>query len=153
MSGTDELFPDATQHPGVAVSPAVGGESAPLRRRRALGVAALILSLLAVLGDLIGIVVAFVALAGAVTSVGDTLNNVDNSLGTFIGVIVLEFAVYIGGVVFGLLAIVLGLIAAVGRRGCAAGIIGVVLGTIVVVTHVVLGLVIGSSGSVPGVTN
>jgi hypothetical protein len=143
-AGTDALFPDASEHPVVAFDRPAS--------RRGLGIAALILGVLAVLGDLVGIVVAFVALAGAVTHPGETLGNVDNSLGAFLGVIVLEFAVYGGGIVFGLLAVLLGVIAAVRRRGRVVGLVGAILGALVVVSHAVLGIVIGTSGNVPGVT-
>jgi hypothetical protein len=156
-SGTDELFPGATEHPGVAapVGTPPPGAVAPVSPpiRRGLGVSALILGILAVLGDLIGIVVAFIALAGAVTHVGETLSNVDNSLGAFLGVIVLEFVVFGGGILFGLLAVVLGIIAAIRRRGRAAGIVGIVLGALVLLSHLGLAIVIGTSGNVPGVTS
>jgi hypothetical protein len=145
-SGTDELFPDATEHAEVRLP------AAPTARP-GVGRAALILGILAVLGDLIGIVVAVIALASAVTHVNETLNNVDNSLGAFIGVIVLEFAVYGGGILLGLIAVGLGIIAALRRRGRVTGIVGAALGALVVISHVIFGLVIGSSGNLPGVTN
>jgi hypothetical protein len=145
-SGTDELFPGATEHAAVPLP------AAPTARP-GIGRAALILGILAVLGDLIGIVVAMIALATAVTHVSETLSNVDNSLGAFLGVVVLEFAVYGGGIVLGLIAVGLGVIAAVRRRGRATGIVGAALGGLVVISHVTFGLVIGSSGNLPGVTN
>src|SRR3954447_21008901 len=79
MSGTDDLFPDATPLPGAAVPPPppvtgdsgvapAGGAPAAAPRRRGVGAAAFVLGLLAILGDLIGIVVALFTLLGAVTN-------------------------------------------------------------------------------------
>lgn len=140
MMGTDELFPDAIEH------------SATPAPRRALGIAAFLLGLLALLGDLLGIVVAVVTLARAATHGDQTLSNVDNSLGAVIGVIVLELVVFIGGIVCGLLALVFGILAAIRRRGRVLGAFGAVFGLFVLITHLVLAIVISSSGNVPGVT-
>lgn len=147
MSGTDELFPDATPLPGAAVAPT----AAP--RRRGIGAAAFVLGLLAILGDLIGITVALFTLLGAMTNLGQTLTNVDNSLGAFLGVIILEFAVFFGGILFAVLAVILGIVAAARNRGRVLGIFGVIFGLAVLVTHLVLGITVATSGNVPGVTN
>lgn len=164
MSGTDELFPDAPPLPGAAVPPAppVAAEPAPgaaaaaptaTPRRRGLGVAAFVLGLLAILGDLIGVTVALFTLLGAVTNLGQTLTNVDNSLGAFLGVIILEFLVFFGGIVFAVLAVILGIVAAVRNRGRVLGVFGVIFGLAVLATHLVLGITVATSGNVPGVTN
>lgn len=161
MSGTDDLFPDATQHPGAAVPPGASGPlgagmerpSTVAPRRRGIGVAAFILGALALLGDLIGIIVAGVTLAGTFANLGSQLTNIDNSLGSLIGVIVVEFLVFFGGVLFGLLAVIIGIVAAVRNRGRAFGIFGVIFGLIVLISHVGLGVVIATSGNVPGVTS
>lgn len=159
MSGTDELFPEATPVPGAIVpppppqapaEPAAAATSAP--RRRGIGAAAFVLGLMAILGDLIGIVVALFTLLGAVTHPGQTLTNVDSSLGAFLGVIILEFLVFFAGIVFAVLAVILGIVAAVRNRGRVLGIFGVIFGIVVLVTHTALGIAATTSGNVPGVT-
>jgi hypothetical protein len=164
MSGTDELFPDATPLPGAAVPPpppvayepgaeAPGQAPAPAPRRRGIGTAAFVLGLLAILGDLIGLIVAFFTLLGAVTHIGETLTNVDNSLGAFLGVIILEFIVFFGGILFAALAVILGIVAAVRNRGRVLGIFGVIFGVVVLVSHIVFGIYVTTQGNVPGVTS
>jgi len=162
MPGTDDLFPDATPLPGVAVPPpppvaaqpgaGAPGAAAGVPRRRGIGAAAFVLGLLAILGDLIGLIVAFFTLLGAVTHLGQTLTNVDNSLGAFLGVIILEFIVFFGGILFALLAVILGIVATVRNRGRVLGIFGVIFGLVVLVTNVSFGIFIATSGNVPGVT-
>lgn len=160
MSGTDDLFPDATPLPGAAVPPAppVVPESGPaaetvVTRRRGTGAAAFVLGLLAILGDLIGIVVALFTLLGSITHLGETLSNVDNSLGAFLGVIILEVIVYFGGIVFGLLAVILGIVAAARNRGRVLGVFGVIFGLVILVSHIAFGISVATSGNVPGVTS
>jgi len=160
MSGTDDLFPDAEQLPGAAVPPAPPAAPAPSAappteapRRRGIGTAAFILGLLAILGDIVGIAIALFTLLGAVTNLGQTLTNVDNSLGAFLGVIILEFLVFFGGILFAVLAVILGIVAAVRNRGRVLGVFGVIFGIAVLAAHTVLGITIASSGNVPGVTS
>ena len=163
MSGTDELFPDATPLPGAAVPPAPpvydgsatgpGATAVAAPRRRGMGAAAFVLGLLAILGDLIGLAVAFFTLLGSVTHLGETLTNVDNSLGAFLGVIILEFIVFFGGILFAVLALILGLVAAVRNRGRVLGIFGVIFGIGVLLAHIAFYVTISTSGNVPGVTS
>ena len=123
-------------------------------RRRGIGVAAFVLGLLAILGDLIGVTVALFTLLGAVTDLPHTLTNVDNSLGAFLGVIILEFLVFFAGILFALLAVILGIVAAARNRGRVLGVFGVIFGLAVLATHVALGISIATSGgNVPGVTS
>lgn len=171
MSGTDDLFPDATPLPGAAVppappvydgpaaGPAAGPASSPgaaavaAPRRRGMGAAAFVLGLLAILGDLIGLAVAFFTLLGSVTHLGETLSNVDNSLGAFLGVIILEFIVFFGGILFAVLALILGLVAAVRNRGRVLGIFGMIFAIGVLLAHIAFYVAISTSGNVPGVTS
>jgi hypothetical protein len=164
MAGTDELFPDAVRLPGAAVPPppppgaaASGyGSMAPrpqVRRRRGLGVAAFVLGLLAVVGDLIGIAVALFTVLNAVTHLGRTVTNIDDSLGSILGVVVLEFLVFFGGIVFAVIAVILGIIAVVNNRGRVLGIFGLIFGIGVLVAHLMLGMSIAGSGNVPGLTS
>ena len=162
MSGTDDLFPDATPLPGAAVppappvaaEPAVDAAPTVARRRRGLGAAAFVLGLLAILGDLIGVTVALFTLLGAIGNLGQLLTtNVDNSLGAFLGVIILEFLVFFGGILFAVLAVILGIVAAARNRGRVLGVFGVIFGLLVLVTHLVLGISLATSGTVPGVTS
>jgi len=165
MSGTDDLFPDATPLPGAVVPPpaspfaepapgapvgAVAQAAAP--RRRGIGAAAFVLGLLAILGDLIGFIVAIFTLLGAVTHLGQTLTNVDNSLGAFLGVIILEYLVFFGGILFAVLAVILGIVAAVRNRGRVLGVFGVIFGLAVLATHIALAITVATSNNVPGVT-
>lgn len=160
MSGTDDLFPGAAKLPGAAVPPPPPATRVPSSasqsgapRRRGIGTAAFILGLLAVLGDVVGILIALFTLLGAVTNLGQTLTNVDNSLGAVLGVIILEFLVFFGGILFAVLAVILGIVAGVRNRGRVLGIFGVIFGAVVLATHLVLGISIATSGNVPGVTS
>ena len=164
MSGTDDLFPDATPLPGAAVPPpppgavepgdaALGSAPVVAPRRRGVGAAAFVLGLLAILGDLIGIVVGLFTVLGAVTNIGDTIANVDNSLGAFLGVIILEFIVFFGGILFAALAVILGIVATVRNRGRVLGIFGVIFGLVVLIGHIALWISIAMSGNVPGLTS
>ena len=167
MSGTEDLFPDATPLPGAAVPPpppmqdgsaaaVPGAASAPavaMPPRRGIGVAAFVLGLLAILGDLIGIVVALFSVLGAVTNLDQTLTNVDGSLGAFLGVIILEFIVFFGGILFAALALILGIVAAVRNRGRVLGIFGAIFAVGVLIAHIALYVTISTSGNVPGLTN
>jgi len=160
MSGTDDLFPDAAQLPGAAVPPPApvsrgtsDAQQTVAPRRRGIGTAAFVLGLLAVLGDLVGVTVALFTLLGAVTNLGQTLTNVDNSLGAFLGVIIVEFLVFFGGILFALLAVILGIVAAARNRGRVLGIFGVIFGLAVLAVHLVLGITVATSGNVPGVTS
>ncbi|MEP6842493.1 MAG: hypothetical protein ABJA11_03160 [Pseudolysinimonas sp.] len=157
MSGTDDLFPDAAQLPGAVVPATPAPPSAPTLavapRRRGLGTAAFTLGLLAILGDVVGILVAIVTLVGSVTNLGETVSNIDSSLGTFLGVIVLEFVLFFGGILFAAVAVILGIVAAVRKRGRVLGVFGVIFGAIVLISHVGLSVVVATSGNVPGVTS
>jgi len=165
MSGTDELFPDATPLPGAAVPPpppvtgepgdaAPGAAPAPARRRRGIGAAAFVLGLLAILGDLIGVAIALFALMGALGNVGQILStNIDNSLGALLGVVVVELIVFFGGILFGGLAVILGIVAAARNRGRVLGVFGVIFGLVVLLSHVALWISTAMSGNVPGVTS
>ena len=167
MSGTDDLFPDATPLPGAAVPPAppVYDGSAGLATgpgatatavaapRRGIGAAAFVLGLLAILGDLIGLAVAFFTLLGSLSNLGETVTNVDNSLGAFLGVIILEFIVFFGGILFAVLALILGLVAAVRNRGRVLGIFGAIFAIGVLIAHIAFYVAVTTSGNVPGVTN
>jgi hypothetical protein len=161
MSGTDDLFPDATEHPAAAVpatpTPAAPGTvmvpAAPVRRR-GIGVAAFVLGLLALLGDVIGIIIAVVTFASAITDIGTELSNVDDSLGSLLGVIVVEFIFFFGGIIFGLLALILGIVAAVRNRGRVLGVFGVIFGLVILLSHIGLLIAVATSGgNVPGVTS
>ncbi|MES1212081.1 MAG: hypothetical protein ABUT11_00890 [Leifsonia sp.] len=162
MSGTDELFPDAEQHPGALVPPvppsppAVAPAAAPLAtpaRRRGIGAAAFVLGLLAILGDLIGVVVALFTLLGAVTDLRGTFTNIDGSLGAVLGVIILEFIVFFGGILFALLAVILGIVAAARNRGRVLGVFGVVFGVGVLAVHVMILITVTTSNNLPGLSS
>jgi hypothetical protein len=159
MSGTDDLFPDATQHPGAVVPPPPPVASTPdaptvAPRRRGVGAAAFVLGLLAIVGDFIGIVVALFSLLGAITDLPAEVANVDNSLGALLGVIILEIGIFFAGILFALLAVILGIVAAARNRGRVLGIFGVIFGILVLATHLILGISVATSGgNLPGVTS
>ncbi len=112
------------------------------------------LGLLAILGDLIGLIVAFFTVLGAIGNLGQILTtNVDNSLGAFLGVVILAFIVFFGGILFAALAVILGIVAVVRNRGRVLGIFGVIFGLVVLVSHIAFGIYVTTQGNVPGVTN
>jgi len=113
-----------------------------------------VLGLLAILGDLIGVAIALFALMGALGNVGQILStNIDNSLGALLGVVVVELIVFFGGILFGGLAVILGIVAAARNRGRVLGVFGVIFGLVVLLSHVALWISTAMSGNVPGVTS
>jgi hypothetical protein len=166
MSGTDDLFPDAEQHPGALVPPAPPSaapspsaapppSAAPAAppRRRGIGASAFVLGLLAILGDLIGFIVALFTLLGAVTDLRGTFTNIDGSLGAVLGVIILEMIIFFGGILFALLAVILGIVAAARNRGRVLGIFGVIFGIGVLAVHLMILITVATSNNVPGLTS
>jgi hypothetical protein len=152
-TGTDALFPGATAHPAAAVptapAPAVVTSTpvAPSGPRRGIGVAAFVLGLLAMLGDLIAIVLAFIALAGAISNLGATLDDPAHSLGSAIGVLIIIAIAFFGGMLFALLAVILGLVAAIRNRGRVLGVFGVIFGLLILIGHIGVIIAAATSGN------
>jgi len=112
--------------------------AAPLavKRRRGLGAASFILGLLAILGDLAALVIGLIAVAGALTNFSSVLTDPTGSLGSALGVIVIAAVAVFGGLLFALLAVILGLVAAIRNRGRVLGVFGIIFGLIILIGHV-----------------
>ncbi len=133
--------------PAVPAAPAAEVSPAPVAtpRGKGLGVFALILGLLAFLGD---IVLIGIGIAGAINlfqSVSTGNFDISTILLGFGGFIFIAFIGLIVGLIVAVLAILLGIIAAVKNRGRAQGIVGAVFGLLVLFTHgSVLATIFGS---------
>jgi hypothetical protein len=141
---TDPTPSDAPVVPAApAAAPAV--VAAP-RKSRGLGVFALILGLLAFIGD---IVLIGIGIAGAV-NVAQSVTNGTLDLSTLLlgfgGFIFIAFIALIVGLIVAVLAILLGIIAAVKNRGRVQGIFGAIFGFLVLFSHGSVLLTILGSG-------
>jgi len=126
-SGTDELFPDADEH--LPDTPGAGRVARDPSSSRRLGTAALVIALVALLGDLTG------------AGIGYTTLFVESLADDRIGEIAVAIAVVVVIVgldlVLAVLALALGIAAGITRRGRRSGVIGAVLGGALVILHVV----------------
>jgi hypothetical protein len=119
---SDASTPVAVPATVPATETAVAAPAAAPAKGKGLGRFALVLGLLAFIGDIVLIVIAFIGAASAFSSI--TGGNLD-----------------FGSILAGLL----GLIAAITNRGRAPGIIGLILGILVMISHFsVLGAIAGS---------
>lgn len=129
----------ATPDPSAQVVPAE--EALPVRRRRGVGTAALILALLAVIGDIVTVVFAVITF-GAVGGDGDL------GIGAaFLNVGAAAILTLIGGAVLALIALVLGLIALVTGRGRVPGAIGLILALGVLILRALVVIPIIAAGA------
>ena len=112
---------------------------------RGLGIFALILGLLAFIGDIVLIVIAIVGAVGLASSVQAGTFDLTSLLLGLGGLIFAAFIALIGGLIVAALAILLGIIAAVKNRGRVQGVIGTILGLLVLLTHIgILATFLGS---------
>jgi hypothetical protein len=121
MSGTDELFPGADEHPGISL-PSNETPGEPDRGR--LGLVAFLLGMAATVGNISGAatgLAAIVAFVNLIDGSGEGLAHLD-------WVIPFEIGVLVVGVLFGAAALLLGIRAARARRARKLGILGAVLG-------------------------
>jgi hypothetical protein len=128
-----------------AAAPVVVADQ-PVRKSHALGIFALILGLIAFLGD-IGVLVFAVIQIAAFAQTLDFSTGL-TGLAAFAGLALLAFWV---GIAVAALAVLLGLIAAIKNRGRAAGIVGLIFGLLVLITHISIGLSILGAGA--GISN
>jgi hypothetical protein len=129
--------------PAVPTAPEAGAsavvEVAP-RKSRGLGIFAMILGLLAFLGDLVIVVITVVQVVGVVANFDVTNLFSTGGLAALGAFLALLFIAYWGGLIVSALAVLLGLIAAITGRGRAQGVVGLVFGLLVFLSHLVLGL-------------
>jgi len=138
MSGTDEQPVPVHPEPAVPAAPPAAVVAPPVaaKPRRGLGAASFILGLLAIFGDLIALVLGLIAFAGAITNIGGVLNDPTGSLGSAIGVIIVVAIAVFGGLLFALLAVILGLVAAIRNRGRVLGVFGIIFGLLILLGHI-----------------
>lgn len=146
---TDVTPPPAapSEPPAVPVAaPAEVVVVAPRKKSGALGGFALILAILAILGDIVVIIFGIVTLATAVN--GFDLSTFEfgpilAALGAFAAIAVFAF---FGGLILGVLALLLGLIAAIKGRGRVAGVVAVIFSVLVLISHGSVALAIAQTG-------
>jgi len=116
------------------------------RKSKGLGVFALILGLLAFVGDLVLIGIGVAGAAAAFSSVTGGNFDFTTIIAGFAGFAAIAFIGFWVGLGVAALAMLLGIIAAVKNRGRAAGIFGAIFGLFVVISHVGILLTILGSG-------
>ena len=134
MAGVDELFPDATERPGVAMPAAPEAEPAGSRR---IGILALVLGLFAVvflLGALLTGIAVFVSILGSL-GVGSGADGLD-------WVVAYELGSAVLAVLLGIGAVVVGALAARRHHGRRFGVAGAILGGAAVVFEFVIGVLL-----------
>jgi hypothetical protein len=140
----------AAQTPAVPAATATEVEVVPVKKKSgALGGFALVLSILAILADIIVVIVGVVLLFNAIS--GFDVSNFDLSgltpifaaLGIFGGIAIFAF---FGGLIVGALALLLGLIAAIKGRGRVAGVFAIIFSILVLVTHGSIALAFAQTG-------
>ncbi len=120
---------------------------APAKKKSgALGGFALILAVLAIIGDLVVIIFGIVTLVSAVN--GFDLQTFEfggilAALGAFAAIAVFAF---FGGLILAVLALLFGLIAAIKGRGRVAGVFAIIFSILVLVTHGSVALAIAQTG-------
>lgn len=152
---TDVTPPPAPQTPAVpAATPAVPTAApadvaiaeAPKKKSGALGGFALVLAILAVLGDLVVLIIGVVSLASAFNGLDLStfeFGPIVAALGAFAVIAVFAF---FGGMILAALALLLGLIAAIKGRGRVAGIFAIIFSLLVLITHGSLALTLAQAG-------
>jgi hypothetical protein len=130
-----------------ATATAADVEVAPAKKKSgALGGFALVLSILAILGDIIVVIVGVVLLVSAVQ--GFDLGTFEfgpilAALGAFAGIAIFAF---FGGLILAALGLLLGLIAAIKGRGRVAGVFAIIFSVLVLITHGSIALSIAQAG-------
>lgn len=102
---------------------------------KGLGIFALILGLLAFIGDIVLIVIGIIGAFSFVQSLSGGNFDFSAILLGFGGFLLIAFIGLIVGLIVAALAVLLGIIAAVKNRGRAQGVFGAILGFLVLVTH------------------
>lgn len=134
MAGLDELFPDAAERPGVALPPAPPGEPAGSRR---LGIVALILGAFALVSELGALLTGIAVFASILGSLGAGIGA--DGLDWVVGY---ELGSAIAGLLLGIGAVVIGVLAVRRRRGRSFGVAGAILGGAALVFELVLGVLL-----------
>jgi hypothetical protein len=151
---TDVTPPPAPTPAVPAATPAVPGADpadvavvdAPRKKSGALGGFALVLAILAVLGDIVVIIFGVVTLATAVNGFDMStfeFGPILAALGAFAAIAVIAF---FGGMILAVLGLLLGLIAAIKGRGRVAGVFAIILSVLVLITHGSIALAIAQTG-------
>lgn len=144
---TDPTPADAPVVPAAPVADAaVVPAAAPAPKGKGLGIFAMILGLLAFIGDIVLLIIAVVGFVGLASSVTGGTFDLSSLLLGLGGFLFIAFISLIGGLIVAALAILLGIIAAVKNRGRGQGIFGAILGFLVLFTHGSVLLTILGSG-------
>jgi hypothetical protein len=115
-------------------------------RGKGLGRFALILGLLAFVGDIVLVVIALVGAASAFSSITGGNFDFTTIIAGLAGFAAIAFIGFWVGLGVAALAVLFGLIAAITNRGRAAGIVGLILGILVLISHIGLLATIAGSG-------
>ena len=121
---SEQLFPDA-----VAVDPVAVRQPG---KRRGFGIAAFVLGLVGVLGDVTVAILILTAFAGIA-------NADDSAIGYAFVVLLASIVAFWGGILLAVLAIVFGIIALVRKRGRVFAVAGMILALITLAVNVTVG--------------
>jgi hypothetical protein len=146
---TDVTPPPAApaEPPAVPVDTPTEVEVAPPKKKSgALGGFALILSILAIVGDIVVFIVGIVSIVSAVNGVNLQEFDVSGILAALGAFAIIAVWAFFGGLILGVLALLLGLIAAIKGRGRVAGVFAIILSILVLVTHGSIALAVAQAG-------
>ncbi len=142
---TDVTPPPAPQSP--AVPAAASTEIAPVERKSSgVGIASLLIAILAVLGDIAIFIFAFISVAALIANFDVTTFDFGGLLAGLGAAALIGVIAFFGGIVLALLALLLGIIAIAKNRGRVAGVFGVIFSVLVLLTHGSIAAAIAGSG-------
>ena len=123
----------------------------PARKSGALGGFALILGLIAFLGDVAVLVIAIVQIVSLFSNFDISQLLSASTIGPLAAFLAIATIAFWGGLVVAALAVLLGFIAAIKNRGRVAAVFGIIFGILVLVTHLGIAFTLLSAGS--GISN
>jgi hypothetical protein len=143
---TDVTPPPAPQAPATTDAYASTEVVPAPRKGRGVGVASLILAILAMLGDLLAIVVGVVSLASIFGNFDVSTMEFGPIIAALGAFAVVAVVVFFGGFIFAGLGLLLGIIAIASNRGRVPGVFGVIFSVLVLITHGSLAATLAGSG-------
>jgi hypothetical protein len=124
---SDQLFPDAVAVDPVAIRPP--------GKKRGSGIAAFVLGLLALLGDVAVAILIFAAFTGIA-------NQDDSAIGFAFAVLLASIVGFWAGILLAVLSIIFGIIALVRKRGRVFAVVGMLLGLVTLAVNIIVGVVL-----------
>jgi hypothetical protein len=110
------------------------------------GIASLLIAILAVLADIAIFIFAFISIAALIANFDVATFDFGALLAGLGAAAIIGVIAFFGGIVLALLALLLGIIAIAKNRGRVAGVFGVIFSVLVLITHGSVAAAIAGSG-------